>query len=381
MAEVHGSKHVLLVAMGGTAIIHLATPWLASQGIGYLTGARMTMGALQSGVFPAQYDLFSKWLTMSEASIYTPMIKMNMKIGALLGSLLPGLFKDWSHVFYFSGFVGTIWSIAWFFLATSDPRDNYWVSEEEVKHIDRKKSQDESTIGKNPLSWMSLLTSPAVLVLALSKLTLNSAVDFLNIEIPTYLKYIHNASKLTICTIATCLALIQVVALVLVGWLSKLSINKQPFGLSKTCIRRIFQGVGNFGQFIIYLLIASNTCDLASVAVLFQLAGLTISFSAGGDLMLPYDLSSEYVATIAAFSSSLANASSVAMTSLTGFVIGKQGKNYKRWNIVIITVALANLVGGLAFCSMVKAESIDYKLRKKDKSAVDNVDVQPTHSA
>lgn len=370
IAEVYGSKHVLMVAVSGTALIHLATPWLASKGMIYLTAGRVLMGAIQSGVYPAQYALFSKWLTMSEASIFTPMIKMNMKVGTLLGSLLPGLFEDWSHVFYLSGFMGSIWSVAWFLLTTSDPKDNRWVSDEEMKHIERKKSQEVAEVYQDSkerasISWIGLLTSPSVIGLAFAKLTLNFAIDFTSIEIPTYLKYVHNASKLTICTITTCMALIQIVADVLVGWSAKLVVKKRPLDLSRTCIRRIFQGIGNFGQFILYLLIASNTCDLAFVAVLFQLAGLTMTFSAGGDVMMPYELSNEYVATIAALSSSIANASSVAMTSLTGIIVGSQGRDYKRWNVVMMIVSLANLLGGLAFCSMVKAESIDNKLRKQ----------------
>lgn len=212
LSEIYGAKYVILLAVAGSALINLATPWMAHTSFTLLVMSRVVMGAIQSGVFPAMYALISKWLTMSEASIFAPMIKMNLRLGMVFGSLIPGLISGWPNVFYFTGFVCAIWCVAWMVIATSDPADNKWVSPGELAHIIRKKrkpkqpemiemsdkngapakvSQKRSL--KTP--WLKIWTAPPVIGLIIVKLTFNYALDFLAIELPSYLKYVHHASR------------------------------------------------------------------------------------------------------------------------------------------------------------------------------------------
>lgn len=223
MAEVYGAKYILMLAVAGSALINLATPYMARNSFNLLVFSRILMGIIQSGVFPAMYALFNKWLTMSEASIYAPLIKMNLRLGMLLGSLIPGLLPGWPSVFYFTGTVSAIWSIAWFFIATSEPDGNRWVSKEELKHIMKKKAKPikEEMVevelkerNSNGLSaerkpkkkaslktpWLRIITAPSVIALIVVKLTFNYAIDFLAIELPSYLKYVHHASTQKVCS-------------------------------------------------------------------------------------------------------------------------------------------------------------------------------------
>lgn len=215
LAEVYGAKYVILVAVLGSALINLATPWMAHNSFLLLVMSRVVMGAIQSGVFPAMYALIAKWLTMSEASIFAPLIKMNLRLGMVFASLIPGLVYGWPMAFYSTGIVSTIWSIAWIIVATSDPADNRWVSPGELAHINRKKRKarqfkaESESIEMTPTKqgkraapkrslktpWLKIWTSPSVIGLIVLKLTFNYALDFLAIELPSYLKYVHHASR------------------------------------------------------------------------------------------------------------------------------------------------------------------------------------------
>lgn len=224
MAEIYGAKYVLLLSVAGSAIINLATPWMAETSFVLMVMSRVVMGAIQSGVFPGMYALIAKWLTMSEASIYAPLIKMNLRLGMVMGTLVPGLVAGWPNVYYFTGALNAIWSIVWLFVASSTPAENRWVTKSELQHIMRKKRKpkeehleiemDIKTTNKGDHSkqptdvavsakkasttktpWLTIITAPSVIGLIVVKLTFNYALDFLAIELPSYLKYVHHASR------------------------------------------------------------------------------------------------------------------------------------------------------------------------------------------
>lgn len=386
----YGAKYIILASIAGSALINLATPWMARKNFNLLVGSRILLGAIQSGVFPALYGLFGKWLTLTEASIYTPLIKMCLKGGTLLASIVPGLLSDWADVFYVTGLVSSLVAIAWMFVATSEPEDNSWVSEEEVKHITRKKRQIdlvksvESGIELGELAeneqtkietkktssgapWIKILTCPSVIGLCLGKMAVNLASDWLAIELPSYLKYVHHSSKETISLITSLVAIFQTSLVIIVGWVAKIVVVKEPFGLTRTGIRKLFQGVANFSLVIIFGLITFDSCNLTYVAIMLQFAAVLMVFAAGGEMLLPYELSDEYLATIVSIANSVSNTTGITVTSLTGVILGDQGGNYKRWNIILWIIALVNFVGGMSFCSMVKAERINFNPKQKEK--------------
>lgn len=395
MAETYGAKYVLLLGVAGSALINLATPWLARNSFVGLVLSRVLMGAIQSGVFPAMYALIARWLTMSEASIFAPLIKMNLRLGMVLGSLVPGLVAGWPNVFYFTGVLSALWSVLWILLATSRPEDNRWVNELELQRILRKKKKtpakeednndiemtdkssqpvdskstpkSKETPKKTP--WLKLLTSPSVIGLIVVKLTFNYALDFLAIELPSYLKYVHHVSKEKISAITTPMFAIQVVLIVFVGWLAKIFVQRRPLGMSKTTIRKLFQCTASFGIALGMFLITFNDCNLIYIAILLQFVSFLSMFTAGGETMLPYDLSEEYPATIMAIANSVANVSAITTTTLAGLILGNEGGSYARWNILMYLIVGANLVGGSVFLLLVKAEPIE--LDKKTRTKAD----------
>jgi hypothetical protein len=154
--------------------------------------------------------------------------------------------------------------------------------------------------------------------------------------------------------------LIQVVLIVFVGWLAKVFVQKRPFGLDKTGVRKLFQGIASFGVSLGFFLLTFNDCNLVYVAVLLQVCSFFSMFVSGGETMLPYDLSEEYPATIMAIANSVANLSAVTITTLTAIVLGDQGGSFERWNKLIYLIAGVNLIGGICFTCLVKAEPIDF---------------------
>lgn len=153
---------------------------------------------------------------------------------------------------------------------------------------------------------------------------------------------------------------IQVVLVVFVGWLAKVMVQKRPFNLSKTTIRKLFQGLASYGMGAALFLFTFNNCNIVYVAILLQIISILSMFTAGGETMLPYDLSQEYPATIMSIANSVANVSGITTTTLAGLILGDEGGSYQRWNLLIYLIAGANMFGGLAFSFLVRAEPIDF---------------------
>lgn len=219
--------------------MNFATPWLASFSFELLVVSRMVLGVMQAAIFPALYDLFAKWLTMTETSIFAPLIKVAFSLGILMGSLLPGVIISngfgWPLVFHASGAICFVWALVWCFVSNSSPQESRFVCQAELERIMRKKNvqapgsstnnsrsanhksveaatdsnnssnsnlnrcdsglaSEELAIvhkkspSKEPTPWRLILTSPSVLSLILVKFTYQLCLDFASIELASYLK-------------------------------------------------------------------------------------------------------------------------------------------------------------------------------------------------
>jgi len=238
LADLYGSKFLILIAISGSSMVNLLTPMMARLSFPLLVSSRIMIGILQGGLAPALYDLFNRWLTPTEISVFAPMIKVGIAIGALCGYMLPGLLVSlnyqWPFMFYACGSVCFLWMLAWIPLASSSPQTNKLVDMTELRIITRKKikplkalksddldpqvgdalrlnsssiSQSVESrcikvpIGTKPVSWLQIVLNPSVLALTLVKFTYNLAWDFVVLELAVYLKQVHKTQTETVSVV------------------------------------------------------------------------------------------------------------------------------------------------------------------------------------
>src|SRR5690349_17623956 len=109
MSEIFGAKWIISVSLIGSAVINLATPYLASS-VFLLVTARVILGALQGGLFPSSFQMASKWLPLKERSTAMGLIGVAGASGSIIGSSLTGYLSDngflgiagWPSAFYVS---------------------------------------------------------------------------------------------------------------------------------------------------------------------------------------------------------------------------------------------------------------------------------------
>lgn len=152
---------------------------------------------------------------------------------------------------------------------------------------------------------------------------------------------------------------VQTALIIVVGWFAKTMVKRRPFGLTKTAIRKLFQSTASYGIALCMLLLAFNGCDSLYLNIVLQLLSFLCMFTAGGETMLPYDLSERYPATIMAVANSIANFSASITTTLCSIILGKEDTSYYRWSILMFAISGANFIGASIFNLVVRAEPID----------------------
>lgn len=153
---------------------------------------------------------------------------------------------------------------------------------------------------------------------------------------------------------------VQTALIVVVGWFAKTMIKRRPFGLTKTSIRKLFQSTASYGIAMCMLLLTFNGCDFLYLNIVLQLLSFLCMFTAGGETMLPYDLSERYPATIMAVANSIANTSASITTTMASVILGKEDTSYYRWNLLMFVISAANFIGASIFNLIVRAEPIDF---------------------
>lgn len=155
-------------------------------------------------------------------------------------------------------------------------------------------------------------------------------------------------------------ALVQVITSVFIGWLVKYAVTTRPFGMSLTGVRRFFQIFTTFGSTIGFILLSFHGCNLYYNCFILCLLSLINMMTAGGESMIPLDVNEKYAATIMALANCFSNISSFSITSLKSLFLGDKPNSVSRWNQFGYSIGVINVIGGLVFWFMVKADYVDF---------------------
>jgi MFS family permease len=139
LAEIYGSKWVLLMGCVGTGLTNLAIPHLAHFSFFLLLANRILMGVSQAGMEPGLMCLLADWLTPREASFFISMLMVSMCLGFFFGSLcssfILALGYGWPLTYYICGALNLLVALVWHVYADSWPRASKYISSDELHYI------------------------------------------------------------------------------------------------------------------------------------------------------------------------------------------------------------------------------------------------------
>ena len=381
LAEVYGAKWVIFFSGFGSALCSLLTPLLADHSFGLLVASRILMGVCQTGISPALFALLTRWLPPDESSVYLAMIKAGVMFGFMFGSLING-FLSWRLTFYFVGVIGLLWSLMWALCVSSNPEEHKFLGANELSYIKRRlrefanesakqneanEQEEEAPRGRlsnKSAPWWNIVTNPVVIAFTLTKFTIKFSTDTQSMQIPMYLKSVFQVSDQLNGILNGINFAIQGLLTGVVAYLAREMIARKAFGLNKTQVRKVFQGLNNFGMASAYLMISFNFGSLSVVCFAVILLSVSSMFGSGGESVLPVDITTEYSASIMAIANSVANLSGILLPAIVSLILSNELQSQARWNLVWWTIGAVMASGGLVFIVFVEARVQDFASNK-----------------
>lgn len=249
------------------------------------------------------------------------------------------------------------------------------------KNANNKQGQQKQNLnGQAP--WMNILTTRSVWAFIICKISIRWCADVISNELPTYLaNVLHLSIKLNGILNSISSALFAIFSFT-TGWLVNEILTKQVVNIDKTTLRKIFQSTASFGSALAVFLMTHYDCNILFSMSMLLVLSCCLVMGTGGELQIPYDMTSRYPGTLHGMACTLSVSGWLA-PPLIGLILADQPSSRHRWSIVWYLTASINLIGGLVFVLFADASPRDFDLdnrSKRNKSATGNESPEPNFS-
>ncbi|XP_055921952.1 putative inorganic phosphate cotransporter [Eupeodes corollae] len=362
LAQRFGAKLVVFWGLTICSVLAILTPVCAQIGGSPLViTLRVIQGLCQGTVFPSTHTLVAKWAPLSERGRLGTLSYSGAQLGTALMLCVSGELASstmgWPSIFYFSGGIGCVWAVLWFFFASSSPSENRFISEEEKNYIEWKPTDTDGEV-KTPQKlstpWISIFTSLPFLVLLCSHCANNWGFWTLLTEMPTYMK---NILELDIKknAVLSSLPYWGMFAMCYVFVFIAELLNKYPC-MSLAFSRKFFNSIGLWVPMVGLIGMGYMSRDNVNLAVV--LLTLTVGMNAAcylGFQMNHIDLSPNYAGTLMGITNCAANIMSIIAPLLVGFIVTDE-TDPTQWRIIFFIAAGVYLVGNTLFITFGKVQ-------------------------
>ncbi|XP_035905632.1 putative inorganic phosphate cotransporter isoform X3 [Anopheles stephensi] len=324
LAQRCGPKILLLLSIGICSMLAVLTPFCAHVGDAKaVVGLRIVQGLSQGFIFPSTHTMLSRWAPASERGRLGTLSYAGAQFGTVIMLAVSGVLASstmgWPSIFYISGAVGMLWSVAWFFYGSNSPAEYRGIAPEEREFIESSFGpQDHSRRIVTP--WMAILTSAPMIALTIAHSCHNWGFWTLLTEMPTYMKEVLEKDIKKNALLSSLPYFVMWILSFVFSPLSDFLINRQY--LSRVASRKLFNTIGLWVPMVALLGLAfvpKGGSDLA--IVLLTLAVGINSATYLGFQVNHIDLSPNHAGTMMGITNCAANIMSIIAPLIVGQVI------------------------------------------------------------
>ncbi|XP_018365250.1 PREDICTED: sialin [Trachymyrmex cornetzi] len=347
LAEIIGTKRVFGYSMLVSSFITLLTPLSATLGYTVVVALRVVLGFMMGATWPAIQPMTARWIPPTERSKFVSHM-MASSLGAALTMLMCGFLiasLGWESVFYVTGVIGIIWSVAWFLLVFDSPSQHPRISAEE-RHAIESAIGTTTTSKHLPVPWRALITSGPVWSIVITHACSVYGYHTIVSQLPTYMKYILHFNIKENGLLSSLPYLGKYIFALSTSTLA--DYLRRNNKLSVTAIRKIFTTFALIVPSILMVIQAYYGCDRTASVVVFTIA-LTINGAVtAGYLGNGLDIAPNFSGTIFG----IANTFSSIGGFLSTFMVGNityQNQTYTQWAIIFWILAAIYFCGAVIF--------------------------------
>ncbi|CAL6298267.1 unnamed protein product [Bathycoccus prasinos] len=385
LADKIGGARVLLGGLLVWSLATMVTPLAAStKSIPLLCLCRVVMGLGEGVALPCMNNVASRWVPKFERSRAVSFCMGGFQSGSMIGLLVAPLLMSRFGIagpFYVFGAIGVAWAAVWNARATSYPRANERVGEEELKFIEdggaivdhlRSSSSESSSsssgkeiddevvvvteVEKKTTPWKMLLSHPATWACVVANFVNNFGFFILLAWMP---KYFNDVVKLNLATSSWFSALpwaTMAVSGVFAGILADRMLSE--WRVSTATTRKFIQSVGFLGPALCLLVLGLKGFAITPG---FALTTLTVAvgctaFSQSGFLVNFAEIGPKYASTIHGVANTAGSIAGMVGTYVVGWILSRSVES--GWSNVMYMTSATYVVGALVWLAFMSGEQV-----------------------
>lgn len=357
MAERFGGKHVMLLALIGSAFGSLITPFIADLHFSVLCVVRAFVGFCQSGFFPASFGIACKWMPLKERSFAFAVIEVGSNIGSVLTFYAAGYIITawgWPVLFHVASGSAIVMTLVSFFMVRNEPTNHPLIENEELEIIRSGQEDAPVALAKKKIPWKGILTNKSVIAATIFKFSYIWMFSLFYLEMP---KYLHEVLHEDIVHNGQTNAIINILVMVSVagtGYASEKVIEWR--WLTRTATRKSFALFNGFGYALVVAFIPSVGCHLVGLKVLLYTSALLQGFNAGSSIPIVSEMSQNFPSLLYSILNMAAMATGILVPSFVGWILDSTEDQIHGWNIIFYTSSAILAVATVVYLVFAKAE-------------------------
>ena len=338
----YGGCFLLGIAIFGSSVLTLATPFIVRQNVYAFISLRVMEGGFLGLVAASGISLLSKWAPVYERSIFLMVIMSGLLWGTVVANSLSGILAGsswgWPSVFYYFGAQGIVWYLCWLYFAYEEPSDHPNISKAELNHIGKHWN---TKLSLRDIPWRYILTSIRVWAIIVPNFTDCWSFYTFMMSFPTYLKDVQD---LDITTIGLASSLPYVMAAIFsLAWGYFIDVLRSRKYISTTNSRKLssFVGTGVGAIFVVAMVYATSTTSAVAIITIAITIG---NFTASGPGTNVVELAPKYAGVLMGMTNFVCNITGFISPEVVG-ALTAHGDIHHQWTIVFYFTAGINVLG------------------------------------
>jgi ACS family sodium-dependent inorganic phosphate cotransporter len=351
LATRFGGKRVAGGAVLIWSLFTLLTPLAAIISFPVLVAARIGMGMGEAGLFPAAYELFGRWIPLSERARATSRFSSGIPLGTVIGLGASGWLVTrygWPAPFYVFGLAGLGWMILWCWLVQNHPPPELPVATETPFAVQSVRRMDITNYERAP--WRLLLLSRPALGIVIGQFAGAWTLYMLLSWLPSYFREVQGLSIANAGLFSTGPWLAMAVTMNLGGLISDRMIRN---GASTTLTRKIMQ-CGGLVASAAFLLAAHGAHSPTTALILLIGALAALGFIWCGFAAAILDIAPRHSGLLVGYSNTVGQIPGIIGVIVTGWLVDITGT----YAAAFILAAAISVVGAIVFALWFDAQPV-----------------------
>ncbi|CAH0392904.1 unnamed protein product [Bemisia tabaci] len=358
-----GGARVYGVGVAITALLTLITPPFTRLSVNFLIALRIIEGFFEGVTYPSMHAVWSQWAPPMERTHLASIAFSGSYVGTVIAYPACGLLADqygWASNFYVPGVVGLLWVLIWFAVVKDRPKDDPYISNEELRYI-------QDTLGnisdeKVSIPWKCIFTSMPVWAIVCAHFCENWGFYTLLTQLPKFMQDTLNYNLSRSGFISALPYLVMSIVIQVSGavadWL-------RSTHLTTTQTRKLYTATGFISQ-TIFMFAASHLTHPAAVILC-----LVLGCGLGALALTCYsvnhlDIAPQHASLLMGLSNTVATLPGIMSPIVAGYIV--QNKRPSEWQNVFLIASFIYLFGAVFYVIFADGEIQHWAMEKSKDS-------------